>query len=247
MLRFARLSSFAVAIAAALAACANGPSRAAARGPVRDVLFVGNSFSFYNNGLHNHYREALRAADPTAQRGVVRLLALSGGHLPEHADALRQRLREQRFDVVVLQGHSLDAIDEAHRDAFRDAARALVADVRRAGGRPALLMTWAYTDREEMGARIDDAYTQLGAELGVDVLPVGRAFAAVTAEHPEIALRVADGRHPTLAGTYLAACVVHACLHGAPSAPLAYTADLDADTARRLQAIAARVAVERER
>ena len=39
----------------------SGPARAEAPD---NLLFVGNSFSYYNNGLQNHYRRLLNAASP---------------------------------------------------------------------------------------------------------------------------------------------------------------------------------------
>jgi len=84
--------------------------------------------------------------------------------------------------------------------------------VREQNGRPVLFMTWAYADRPEMTAQLNAAYTDMGRELGAQVVPVGLAFAAVTDERSEIVLRMDDTRHPTLSGTYLAACTFFAAL-----------------------------------
>jgi hypothetical protein len=44
--------------------------------------------------------------------------------------------------------------------------------------------------------------------------------------------------HPSLAGTYLAACTFYAALYGKSPVGNPYAADLDADTARFLQGVA---------
>jgi hypothetical protein len=55
---------------------------------------------------------------------------------------------------------------------------------------------------------------------------------------PELELYVPDKRHPSLAGTYLAACTVYAALLGKSPVGNAYTAGLPADVARHLQQVA---------
>ncbi|MFT4511352.1 MAG: hypothetical protein ACI89X_004275 [Planctomycetota bacterium] len=47
-----------------VAACHEAPVVRAANGALQpqNVLFVGNSFTYYNNSLHNHYRKLVRAA-----------------------------------------------------------------------------------------------------------------------------------------------------------------------------------------
>ena len=67
---------------------------------------------------------------------------------------------------------------------------------------------------------------------------MGLAFEVVTNERPDISLRMADRRHPTLAGTYLAACMMVAGLHDLSPEGLGYIAGLDADVAQYLQQVA---------
>ncbi len=204
-----------------------------------NVLFVGNSFTYYNNSLHNHYRALLKSARPAvASEGRGRILTISGGRLPEHRAGLNSLLASQQWDVVVLQGHSRGPIDDATADAFREAARDYVGMIRDAGAEPVFFMTWAYTGETEMTAKLDAEYTGIGLETGARVVPVGLAFARVTDERPDIALRMADARHPTLAGTYLAACAFYAVLHRASPKGIEYDAGLGKDVAAYLQRVA---------
>jgi len=205
----------------------------------RNVLFVGNSFTYYNNSLHNHYRALLKSGRPdVAKGGRGRILAISGGRLPEHRAGLTSMLASTRWDVVILQGHSIGPISDATNDAFREAAREYVPMIREAGAEPVFFMTWAYTDQPEMTAALDAAYTGIGLETRTRVAPVGLAFAKVTEERPDIELRIADARHPAVAGTYLAACVFYAVLHRDSPQGIEYDAGLGKDVAAYLQRIA---------
>jgi len=69
-------------------------------------------------------------------------------------------------------------------------------------------------------------------------VPDGLAFATVTGERPDIVLRMADARHPTLAGTYLAACTFFAALFNQSPEGLEYSAGLDKKDAANLQGVA---------
>ena len=64
------------------------------------------------------------------------------------------------------------------------------------------------------------------------------AFAKSIARKPDLELYVTDKRHPSLAGTYLAACTVYASLFGKSPVGNAYTAGLPADVAAHLQQVA---------
>ena len=158
--------------------------------------------------------------------------------MPEHAGGFKNVLSGDDWDVVVLQGHSLGPISADTAEPFRKAARKFAKTARKRGTRPVFFMTWAYSDKPEMTAQLDKAYTDIGQELGAEVVPVGLAFARVTSERPDIALRTADARHPSLAGTYLAACTFFAALYGRSPEGLDYDAGLDGDTARYLQRVA---------
>ncbi len=60
----------------------------------------------------------------------------------------------------------------------------------------------------------------------------------MTQEEPELALRIDDRRHPSVAGTYLAACTFFAALYDRSPEGLDYDAGLGAETAAYLQRVA---------
>ena len=129
-------------------------------------------------------------------------------------------------------------IGEGTAQPFRDAAKQLVQVIRDNAATPVFFMTWAYVDEPEMTALLDDAYTSTGKELDAQVVPVGLAFERAIHLRPNLKLRIADRKHPTIAGTYLAACTFYAALHQQNPAGLSYTAGLDPDDAAFLQRVA---------
>jgi poly(3-hydroxybutyrate) depolymerase len=137
-----------------------------------------------------------------------------------------------------MQGHSLGPISEGTAEPFRNAARNFARIARKQGTRPVFFMTWAYTDKPEMTAQLDKAYTDIGRELDAQVVPVGLAFATATTERPDIRLRTDDARHPSLAGTYLAACTFFAALYNQSPEGLDYDAGLGGEIASYLQQVA---------
>lgn len=210
-----------------------------------NVLFVGNSFTYYNNSLHNHYSALVRSSgrEFSAPR-VTRIMTISGGHLPEHRDGLTSMLGSQDWDVVVLQGHSLGPISDTTAEPFRLAARDYAAMIRERGARPVFFMTWAYEGKPEMTDALNHAYSSIASELDAEVVPVGLAFERVTAARPDIKLRMEDGKHPTLAGTYLAACTFYATLFNQSPLGLEYAAELDVESAAYLQSVAWKTVVD---
>ena len=211
------------------------PSAQAIAGEPDKVLFVGNSFTYYNNGLHKHYEAIVESANGLLHS---RIMTISSGRLPEHIAGFPSLAASEDWDVVVLQGYSKGPISDDTAGAFRKAATQLVQVIRDNDAKPAFFMTWAYVDEPGMTALLDDAYTSIGKKLGAQVVPVGLAFERAIQQRPDLKLRIADRKHPTLAGTYLAACAFYAALHRQNPEGLSYTAGLDPDDAAFLQRVA---------
>jgi hypothetical protein len=105
-------------------------------------------------------------------------------------------------------------------------------------------MSWAYKDKPEMTAQLAEQYTLAGNTNDVLVIPAGLAFAKTIAKRPDTELYDNDKRHPSLAGTYLAACTVYATLYRKSPVGLGYTAGLSSDMVSLLQAAAWETAQE---
>ena len=121
---------------------------------------------------------------------------------------------------------------------FHKYAKRHVRTIRKAGAEPLFFMSWAYKDKPEMTEALAKAYGKAGVDNHARVIPAGLAFAAAVKARPELELYQRDKRHPTLAGTYLAAATTYATLYGKSPVGSSYVSALDAPTAQFLQQIA---------
>lgn len=187
------------------------------------ILFVGNSYFYYNGSLHVHANRIARNAYPNAAIDY-RSATIAGAPLHYHAiehliTPGRLGLKEP-FDVVVLQTNSTDAMSEATRARFRETAIEFSGAIAKRGGRTALYMTQAHVKPSkhagsDMLRRTAAMYVEIGNEIGALVIPAGLAFEEAYRRRPDIKLHhELDGSHPSLLGTYLAACTVYATLYG---------------------------------
>jgi hypothetical protein len=172
------------------------------------ILFIGNSFTQRNNvpGL---------LAELAAARGVTvahDLISAGGASLRRHWNDGRAAaaIASGGYDYVVLQEQSTLPIKNAKRMA--ENVRLFAEPIRAAGSQMVLYLTWARSHAPESQQAITDAYTSIGAELGAIVVPVGVAWQSFLAQHDSPVLHDRDQSHPTLAGSYLAACVFLAAL-----------------------------------
>ena len=206
----------------------------------KKVLFVGNSFTYYNNSLHYHLEQLRRntMSHEDFKDYNFRAATIAGGYWSEQQASLDSLTHEKGWDIAVMQGHSSEAIDESKQLNFRAALDESVALLRERDIEPLLFMTWAYKHRPEMIKQLEPRYIALAKELGVTLVPVGSAFAAAREIRPELNLHAKDGIHPSRAGTYLAACVFYTLLYKESPVGLSYTMDLAPEDADFLQAIA---------
>ena len=207
--------------------------------PPTSILFVGNSFTFYNNAIYTHLRKLLVAEAPSnRERIFLKSMTISGALLSDHIGGLRQLLLSRNWDVVVLQGQSRELIDDDTAPGFKSTARVYSEAIRSRGAEPVLFMTWAYSDQPKMTAKLANQFRRLGKKLDVMVIPVGLAFEQALEKIPGLVLHDQDRRHPSLEGTYLAAAVFYAALYGKSPADLGYDAGLDVSLARQLRQVA---------
>lgn len=195
------------------------------------ILFVGNSYTYYNGSLHVHANRIAREADP-GSRYDYRAATIAGAPLHYHAiDHLITPGRlgvKEPFEVVVLQSNSTDAMSERDRSRFRETVVEFNAAIAKRGAKTALYMTQAHVKPSkfagtDMLRRTAEMYIEAGNEIGAIVIPAGLAFEEAYRRRPDIKLHFElDGSHPSLLGTYLAACTVYATLYGRKSEGNAY-------------------------
>lgn len=137
-----------------------------------------------------------------------------------------------------MQGHSREAIDKSKRTQFEISLAESTRLLKARGIKPFLFMTWAYQHKPEMIDALKEEYVDLAKKFDLTLVPVGAAFEAALQVRPDLRLHAADGIHPSVAGTYLAACVFYSVFYNESTVGLAYQLGLDDDTADFLQNIA---------
>lgn len=218
-----------------------------AAGETPRILFAGNSHTFTNN-LPDIFSELAAAMNHPCD---VQELTEGYYTLTQFADTsdelgaiLDQKLTEETWDFVILQENTNDAVTSLE-ETMLPAAQTLDEKIRAAGGQTALLMTWS--PKEGAGIlSLNDVQTiltqnliQVSETLNSLLIPGGAAFMRCLEQNPQIELWGEDGMHPSLEGSYLAACTAYAVLFQESPEGCTYTADLDAETAAQLQKLAA--------
>ena len=250
---------FALAAACWLPACAQSPLKpklvdAGIDNPA-SIIFIGNSFFYYNNSLHGHVGQLTTAGMPGFRHRATSV-TISGSGFDWHDvdsyfrpnaigaysfganNVVRFNKLDKLFDVAIMMDCSQCPLHPQLAPVFKDYAKKNADTVRKYGTKPIYFMSWAYQDAPEMTAQLAEAYTREANANDAFVIPAGLAFARSIAKMPDLNLYVADKRHPSLAGTYLAACTVYASLYKRSPVGLSYTAGLDPAIALHLQTVA---------
>lgn len=173
------------------------------------ILFIGNSFTFFND-LPARVAEALGCEVGRSLRG--------GAYLHDHlneADELYAVTREALktpWDYVILQEQSRNAF--VNPADYQRSVAALCALIRENGAKPVIYETWAYRDgsdmlastgltRNAMQSALTSACRVAAKRNGALLAKVGQAFHASGED-----LLLPDDFHPNEAGTALACRVI---------------------------------------
>lgn len=214
------------------------------------ILFIGNSFTYYND-MDQLFAGLAEAAgyDVQAERITI------GGHnlsqfaslTDEGGKQVEAALTAQDdYDIIVLQEQSTRPI--TNPSLFEDGVTKLCSRIRETQKDCQIFLyaTWGYPEQAtakgqtvpEMETSIRTAYLSAASKAGAQVSPVGEAFTAVYGAHSSIMLYADDQRHPSYEGSYLAACVHAAKLLGIDPRGLSFVGDpqkLSPETALTLQ------------
>lgn len=228
------------------------PERTDLGGTAKSILWVGNSFFYYNNSMHNVFGSIAREAMPGQNvRGVS--VTISGSGLDWHDmdsllrpdgigrysfvgdNEIRINPAGKQFDAVIMMDCSQCPVHPQLKPVFHQFARKHSETIVRSGMQPVLFMSWAYKDKPAMTQPLADEYTKAGNDNNALVIPAGLAFARAISKAPDLELYQADKRHPSVAGTYLAACTSFAALYGKSPVGVRFDAGLGAERAAMLQ------------
>jgi hypothetical protein len=204
------------------------------------ILFIGNSFT-NRNDLPGLLTALAAAAKPSLRVETDRVIA-NGMSLKAHwrRGVALDKIRAGKWDYVVLQEQSTLPLKNPAR--MHESVLAFDAEIKAAGAKTALYMTWARRAEFHRQDALSEEYLSVGRELGALVVPAGVAWQRALAEDPGLVLHDRDGSHPNPVGTYLAVCTFFAALFSRSPVGVAIEApglgELAPDRVRQLERVA---------
>ncbi len=190
---------------------ASCPARS--EGDTLRVLFVGNSYTYFENLP----QVVSVLSDRTNMKLVTGKITAGGAKLSEHWRGARglstkETIKNGNYDIVVLQEWSLGTINEKdsamkYLELFSDYSRAI-------GAEPCFFLTWAREKTPQQQEEISRVYRDAALKFDAKVVPAGEAWAIARERRPDFRLYNPDGTHPSEFGTYLTATVFVAAITG---------------------------------
>ncbi len=176
------------------------------------VLFIGNSYTNFNDGMDTHLQALTDMAHPEWPCYIERA-AFGGYSLQDHYqnDYTMERVREGEWDLVILQGSSIS--HNSDPEYFYLGVRQMKAAIDSTGAQTALFMTWADEYHPRIIEDIIEIHETIADQLDIPVYPVGIAWENTRIQAPDLNLYHEDGYHPNLKGTYLSVCVFYAAIY----------------------------------
>lgn len=178
------------------------------------VLFVGNSYTYYNDlpklfcalALEN----GIEAQIDSVTVGGRRLYENLNSEDEKNAE-IRRLLQQAKYDVLVLQEQSHTPMTDY--PTFEKGVEGLISLVK--PDRTVLYATWGRKDGSEllvergltsaeMTARLTQAYENVAERFGAEISRVGECFGYIYSTYPEIELYDADRSHPSYSGSCVA-------------------------------------------
>lgn len=195
---------------------------------IKNVLFIGNSYTYVND-----LPATINSLAQTHGDKITYESSAPGGYtFQQHSTNTTSlsKIAQGNWDFVVLQEQSQIPSfppGQVATDCL-PFAQILVDSIKSANSctEPLFFMTWGrengdaancpyYTPLctyEGMQKRLRDSYLLLGSQNQASVSPVGAAWWHTRNTDPTIDLYTSDGSHPSVQGTYLAACVFYAVI-----------------------------------
>ena len=202
----------------AIASC-QAPIEAAP--PPATILFVGNSFTFWNGGLWKHM-QGLSATHGEGTGAKTSRVVRGGASLKVlwKRTKARDTIANGDFDVIVLQ----EDLPETTVVDFHTYAAKFDALAHEAGSRLIFFMAWNYERLDWMSMEeIAAEHRKMAETLGAEVAPCGLAWQRAMAERPEIDIYDQDREHPSVHGTYLTLLVIYSTIYGESAVDLDLT------------------------
>lgn len=228
-----------------------------------DVLFLGNSYTFYNQ-MPNMVSEIATSLGDTV---IAESNTPGGWKLEQHAQtgsSSLQKITEKQWDFVFIQAQSNEPSFPPYQveDETYPYAETLVnaIEANNSCSEPVFFMTWGRENGDNingqqypiistyagMQQRLRESYLEMGMDNDATVSPVGMAWYHMRDQYPSVMLYSGDESHPSQAGSYLAACVHYATLFGEScvNANTYVPSGMSAEVATNIQTIASNTVLD---
>lgn len=220
------------------------------------ALFIGNSYMGVNN-------LPLMVSNLSASLGdnlIFDSNTPGGQTFQNHAvnSINYQKMAAQSWDYIILQGQSQEPsfpYSQVNTQTLPFAVQ--LADSAKAiqpCSQVNFFMTWGRQNGDpqwdsintfdKMNGRLRDAYLRIADSANAAVSPVGVAWKYVRDNYPVINLYQQDGSHPSLTGSYLAACVFYTSMFHKSSVGSTYNPGIDHADALLIQQIASAIVLD---
>ncbi len=213
----------------------------AAASDTTKVLFIGNSYTYAND-----LPVLFKNLSLSGGRNVVTGMSAPGGYMLENHmtnETTLNLIKQGGWDFVVMQEQSqAPTIGHFRYGSMYPSGKFLDSLIRINNLHSCFFMTWGrqyggqqcidtfcspvFRDFFHMQDSLKSAYTEISSRLNAVLCSVGEAWRRARTLQPDIGLWEPDESHPTLMGSYLAACVFYAKLFNANPVGLSYTGGL---------------------
>lgn len=235
------------------------------------ILFIGNSYTYYNNYPYIFKEIALSEGHYTD----CWMTEKGGWTMTKHMvyEPTVEAVEKGGYNYVFLQDQSYERVFSGTEDDYGSlkGMTDIAAWVRKhnPGVTPVIALTWGrkfgnnhlrkpdlplvdkypsfFASFEHMQARLNEVVDIEAKTIDAKIAQQGPAWQIVRRERPDIELYVKDGSHPSYAGSYLAAAVSYLTIYGEPFGKHTANGTLDAETAKYLRSVAERVVLKGQR
>ena len=194
-------------------------------GQITKVLFIGNSYTGVNNLPQLTYDVSISTSDTL----IIDSYTPGGARFLNHASSAQAlaKINSQQWNYVVLQAQSQEPswpISQVQADVYPYAAQ--LCSFIRANNTctmPVFYMTWGRKNGDSfncpnwppvctyqgMDSLLHERYKAMADDNDAFVSPVGAVWRSIRDNHPTIELYSTDESHPSMAGSYAAACTFY--------------------------------------
>lgn len=218
------------------------------------ILFIGNSITYFND-MPGMLR---KMAQETGKNVFVAQAVMGGAKVSDHCKSSRTRkkIAAKKWDYVIIQQaqayvafpkdhkYILPHIRELKDRIFENCGKTKIVffmDMSLLKGIHWYGKYYSYSESQDMLSR---GTLKIAKKMDFLVAPVGRAWAEIVKDHPEINLYHPDGVHPSYTGSYLQACVYFATIFRESAAGNRFIGKLDEKTAALLQSAASKTVLD---